>query len=77
MLKRIVFLAAFAWSSAVQAQEVQCGPQPTVKDMPPDVQQKVMGDLEGKAQIFSKLFGDADIKRQSGDQPERDLSKIS
>ena len=39
--------------------QVNCGDQP--KDVPPDVQQKLSGDVQGKAQLFTKLLGDADL----------------
>ncbi|HME22393.1 MAG TPA: hypothetical protein VKI44_13795 [Acetobacteraceae bacterium] len=43
----------------MQAQ-VQCGNQP--QDVPPDVQQRIQGDVEGKAQLFTKLLGDVNLK---------------
>jgi hypothetical protein len=38
---------------------VTCGTQP---DIPPDVSRSFSGDVEGKAQLFTKLLGDLDLK---------------
>jgi hypothetical protein len=40
--------------------QVDCGTNP--KDVPADVQQTLSGDVEGKAQLFTKLLGDANLK---------------
>ena len=42
------------------AQTVNCGEQP--KELPADVEQRIKGDVEGKAQLFTKLLGDAALK---------------
>jgi hypothetical protein len=55
----LLLFALFLWSFAAQAQ-VQCGSQP--ENIPPDVQQRIKGDVEGKAQIFTKLLGDLNLK---------------
>lgn len=57
-LKRLGFLALIFTSSTAHAQ-VQCGAQPSV---PADLQRTIQADIEGKAQIFSKLLGDTNIK---------------
>src|ERR1700676_347805 len=45
---------------AALAQTVNCGEQP--KELPPDVQERIKGDVEGKAQLFTKLLGSAQLK---------------
>jgi hypothetical protein len=40
--------------------QISCGEAP--KDVPVSVQEALKGDLEGKAQVLSKLIGDAQIK---------------
>jgi WD40 repeat protein len=50
----------FIFSASAFAQTVNCGAQP--KELPPDVQEKIKGDVEGKAQLFTKLLGDAALK---------------
>jgi WD40 repeat protein len=59
--------AAILWMSiffccplAALAQTVNCGEQP--KELPPDVQERIKGDVEGKAQLFTKLLGSAQLK---------------
>ena len=46
--------------AAAFAQVVDCGRQST--ELPPDVQERIQGDVEGKAQLFTKLLGDAALK---------------
>jgi hypothetical protein len=58
MLKRFAFFAAILTCGSAHAQ-VQRGAQPVV---PADIQQRIQGDVEGKAQIFSKLLGDVNLK---------------
>src|SRR5436305_1195140 len=41
------------------AAQVSCGEQPTI---PADVEQQLKGDVEGKAQLFTKLLGKAELK---------------
>ncbi len=59
LIRALVLFALFPLGFAAQAQ-VQCGPQP--ENIPPDVQQRIQGDVEGKAQIFTKLLGDVNLK---------------
>ncbi len=59
LIRASVLFALFLWSFAAQAQ-VQCGTQP--ENIPPDVQQRIQGDVKGKAQIFAKLLGDVNLK---------------
>jgi hypothetical protein len=55
----VAAVAALMCSSGLHAQ-VQCGAQP--QEVPPDVQQRIQGDVEGKAQAFTKLLGDVNLK---------------
>jgi hypothetical protein len=58
MFARILLLVSlFLCGSQVSAQ-VTCGRQP---EMPPDVSRTFKGDIEGRAQLFTKLFGDASL----------------
>jgi hypothetical protein len=50
---------ALLWTSGANAQ-VNCGNQPS--EVPPDVAQRIQGDVEGKAQAFTKLLGDVNLK---------------
>ncbi|MET4279831.1 MULTISPECIES: hypothetical protein [unclassified Bradyrhizobium] len=79
MLRRaLLSFAALSWCLNAQAQ-VNCGPQPA--DVPPDVQLRIRGDVEGKAQVFTRLLGDVDLKgkvdssRKEVHQKYRDLDK--
>jgi hypothetical protein len=56
--RALVFLAVIMFSSGLHAQ-VQCGSQPKI---PGDVEDQIKGDVEGKAQIFTKLLGDVNLK---------------
>jgi hypothetical protein len=56
----IVFAMLLAFLVSPAVAQVDCGPNP--KDVPPDVQQTLSGDVEGKAQLFTKLLGDANLK---------------
>lgn len=58
ILRIIVAIFVLTLGSELHAQ-VQCGTQPNI---PPDVQQRIQGDVEGKAQVFSKLLGDVNLK---------------
>ncbi|MBY5484657.1 hypothetical protein HFO87_09250 [Rhizobium leguminosarum] len=58
LVKPLLILAGMTWCSAVHAQ-VSCGAQPV--DVPPDVQQSFKGDVEGKAQLFTRLLGDVNL----------------
>jgi hypothetical protein len=58
LIRAIILWMALVVTSIAHAQ-VNCGPQP---DVPADVKQKLKGDVEGKAQIFTKLLGDANLK---------------
>ncbi|MGC2523483.1 MAG: hypothetical protein WA417_12745 [Stellaceae bacterium] len=58
-LRSLLVLILFSLTIPAFAQ-VDCGTNP--KDVPPDVQQTLSGDVEGKAQLFTKLIGDANIK---------------
>lgn len=40
-------------------QTVNCGEQPKI---PPDVEESIKGDVQGKAQLFTKLLGNAELK---------------
>jgi hypothetical protein len=58
MFARILLLVSlFLYGSQVSAQ-VTCGRQP---EMPPDVSRTFKGDIEGKAQLFTKLVGNASL----------------
>ncbi|MGY8706000.1 hypothetical protein RAD16_09665 [Bradyrhizobium sp. 18BD] len=41
------------------AQAVNCGEQP---QFPPDIEKSIKGDVQGKAQLFTKLLGNAELK---------------
>jgi hypothetical protein len=56
--RTMIFALTLAFTLPAIAQ-VNCGDQP--KDVPPDVQQKLSGDIQGKAQLFTKLLGDAGL----------------
>jgi hypothetical protein len=56
--RALVFLAVILFSSGLHAQ-VQCGSQPKI---PGDVEDQIKGDVESKAQIFTKLLGDVNLK---------------
>src|SRR5207245_5562024 len=42
------------------AQQTNCGDLP--KDIPKSTQEKLKGDVEGKAQLLTRLIGDAQLK---------------
>lgn len=54
-----LFLLFCLWSDIGVAQ-VNCGEQP--KDLPAEIQQDVKGEIDGKAQLFTKLLGNAELK---------------
>jgi hypothetical protein len=57
-LKTTLILCMFLFSVTARAQ-MTCGPEP---DIPPDVGESFKGDVEGKAQLFTKLLGDTNLK---------------
>ena len=60
MLERAILGSMLGLISFEAAGQVSCGDQP--KDVPPDVQQIIKADADGRAQLFTKLLGDLDIK---------------
>jgi hypothetical protein len=60
MLGRLLLGGILGLFSFEAAGQVSCGEQP--KDVPPDVQQTIKTDAEGKAQLFTKLLGDINVK---------------
>jgi hypothetical protein len=52
-------IAAALFSGPVAAQ-VNCGAQP--HDVPIEVQEQLKGDIQGKAQMFTRLLGDAQLQ---------------
>jgi WD40 repeat protein len=56
----VLSMLIFIYCPVALAQTVNCGEQP--KELPPDVQEQIKGDVEGKAQLFTKLLGDAQLK---------------
>lgn len=56
---RLVASLLFLFPSLALAQ-VSCGEQP--KDLPPDIEESIKGDVQGKAQLFTKLLGNAELK---------------
>jgi hypothetical protein len=48
-----------AGSNVAQAQQISCGDMPKIQR---SIEQKLKGDVEGKAQLFTKLLGNADVQ---------------
>ena len=57
-LKISLIVCMILFSVTARAQ-MTCGPEP---DIPPDVGELFKGDVEGKAQLFTKLLGDTNLK---------------
>lgn len=55
----VIALLLFAGPTAVRAQQISCGEVPKIQR---SVEQKLKGDVEGKAQLFTKLLGNADLQ---------------
>lgn len=59
MIARPLLVTVFLFFSAVASAETNCGPEPI---LPADVSQTIKADIDGKAQAFTKLLGDADLQ---------------
>src|SRR5258706_5935173 len=74
----LCLLISFFWADFSLAQ-VLCGDQP--KDVPLEVPEQLKGDVEGKAQLFTKLLGQAELKgtvdatKREVYQKHRDIDK--
>lgn len=53
-LKSLMFASCMFWTCAAQAQ-VDCGGPPS--DIPPDIRETLEGDIQGKAELFTRLLG--------------------
>ena len=53
-------ILVFSVGFSCQAMAIECGGQP--ENVPSSIQQSLSGDVEGKAQAFTKLLGDASLK---------------
>ena len=60
-MRSVIVVAALlcASSAVVRAQQISCGDVPKIQR---SVEQKLKADVEGKAQLFTKLLGNADVK---------------
>lgn len=63
MISRVFLLLLICLWSDVCVAQVNCGEQP--KDVPTETQQELKGDVEGKAQLFTKLLGNAELSRSN------------
>jgi hypothetical protein len=59
MLVKMLLPLPFILLSFEVAAQVSCGDPP--RDIPIDVQREIKGDVEGKAQLFTKLLGDTQL----------------
>jgi len=60
MPSKILLVLPFVLLGSPALGQVSCGEQP--RDIPVEVQRQIQGDVEGKARLFTKLFGDASLK---------------
>jgi hypothetical protein len=57
----IIALGWLTWAGPAAAQtQINCGAEP--RDVPIEVQEQLKGDIQGKAQLFTRLLGDAQLQ---------------
>ena len=79
MLVRLVMAAAVILSPGPVVAQVNCGAEP--HDVPVEVQEELKGDVQGKAQLFTRLLGEAqlqgavDATRRELNEKHRDIDQ--